>query len=163
MAGLVATQNAQKAVDRLFGIRRAYGLLEKDDFERYYRDVRMGTLVANQTPDWSENGSGNIFLAFRQTFNPGGVKTGFQLTNLQRGPNHYHEVVAAKSNYPRTVRKIRYRFRCLACLQAVPFSSPFYCPIISLSVVSPRRSPIWAISYIWEIPVPEHKSIRENP
>ena len=51
MAGLVATQNAQKAVDRLFGIRGAHGLFETDDFERYYRDVRMGTLVANQTPD----------------------------------------------------------------------------------------------------------------
>jgi len=50
MAGLVATQNAQKAVDRLFGIRGAHGLFETDDFERYYRDVRMGTLVANQTP-----------------------------------------------------------------------------------------------------------------
>ena len=51
MAGLVATQNAQLAVDRLFAIRGAHGLFEKDEFERYYRDVRMGTLVANQTPD----------------------------------------------------------------------------------------------------------------
>lgn len=51
MAGLVATQNAQSAVDRLFAIRGAHGLYEEDEFERYYRDVRMGTLVANQTPD----------------------------------------------------------------------------------------------------------------
>jgi alkylation response protein AidB-like acyl-CoA dehydrogenase len=51
MAGLVATQNAQKAVDGLFAVRGAHGLFENDDFERYYRDVRMGTLVANQTPD----------------------------------------------------------------------------------------------------------------
>ena len=51
MAGLVATQSAQKAVDGLFAVRGAHGLFEDDDFERYYRDVRMGTLVANQTPD----------------------------------------------------------------------------------------------------------------
>ena len=38
-------------MDRLFSIRGAHGLYEKDGFERYYRDVRMGTLVANQTPD----------------------------------------------------------------------------------------------------------------
>ena len=51
MAGLVATQNAQKAVDGLFAVRGAHGLFENDNFERYYRDVHMGTLVANQTPD----------------------------------------------------------------------------------------------------------------
>ena len=43
-AGLVGTQNAQKAADRLFSIRGAHGLYEKDGFERYYRDVRMGKL-----------------------------------------------------------------------------------------------------------------------
>ena len=51
MAGLVARENAQKAVDRLFGVRGAHGLYERDNFERYYRDVRMGTLHAVSTPD----------------------------------------------------------------------------------------------------------------
>jgi alkylation response protein AidB-like acyl-CoA dehydrogenase len=51
MAGLVARENAQKAVDRLFGVRGAHGLFESDNFERYYRDVRMGTLHAVSTPD----------------------------------------------------------------------------------------------------------------
>ena len=51
MAGLVARENAQKAVDRLFGIRGAHGLFESDNFERYYRDVRMGTLHAVSAPD----------------------------------------------------------------------------------------------------------------
>ena len=51
MAGLVARGNAQKAVDRLFGVRGAHGLFETDNFERYYRDVRMGTLHAVSAPD----------------------------------------------------------------------------------------------------------------
>ena len=51
MAGLVARENAQKAVDRLFGVRGAHGLFESDNFERYYRDVRMCTLHAVSTPD----------------------------------------------------------------------------------------------------------------
>ncbi len=51
MAGLVARENAQKAVDRLFAIRGAHGLFETDAFERYYRDVRIGTLHAVSTPD----------------------------------------------------------------------------------------------------------------
>jgi alkylation response protein AidB-like acyl-CoA dehydrogenase len=51
MAGLVARENAQKAVDRLFGVRGAHGLFESDNFERYYRDVRMGTLHAVSAPD----------------------------------------------------------------------------------------------------------------
>ena len=51
MAGLVARENAQRAVDRLFGVRGAHGLFESDNFERYYRDVRMGTLHAVSTPD----------------------------------------------------------------------------------------------------------------
>ena len=51
MAGLVARENAQKAVDRLFGIRGAHGLFESDNFERYYRDVRTGTLHAVSAPD----------------------------------------------------------------------------------------------------------------
>lgn len=51
MAGLVARENAQKAVDRLFSVRGAHGLFETETFERYYRDVRMGTLHAVSAPD----------------------------------------------------------------------------------------------------------------
>ncbi len=51
MAGLVARENAQRAVDRLFSIRGAHGLFESGNFERYYRDVRIGTLHAVSTPD----------------------------------------------------------------------------------------------------------------
>lgn len=51
MAGLVARENAQVAVDRLFSIRGAHGLFETSNFERYYRDVRIGTLHAVSTPD----------------------------------------------------------------------------------------------------------------
>jgi alkylation response protein AidB-like acyl-CoA dehydrogenase len=48
MAGLVARENAQTAVDRLFAVRGAHGLYESGNFERYYRDVRMGTLHARK-------------------------------------------------------------------------------------------------------------------
>ena len=51
MAGLVARENAQNSVDRLFAVRGAHGLYETDNFERYYRDVRMGTLHAVSAPD----------------------------------------------------------------------------------------------------------------
>ena len=51
MAGLVARENAQAAVDRLFSIQGAHGLFETGNFERYYRDVRIGTLHAVSTPD----------------------------------------------------------------------------------------------------------------
>ena len=51
MAGLVARENSQRAVDRLFAIRGAHGLFESGNFERYYRDIRMGTLHAVSTPD----------------------------------------------------------------------------------------------------------------
>jgi alkylation response protein AidB-like acyl-CoA dehydrogenase len=51
MARLVAQENAQRAVDRLFSIRGAHGLYESDDFERYYRDVRIGNLPAASSPD----------------------------------------------------------------------------------------------------------------
>jgi len=51
MACLVARENAQKAVDRLFGIRGAHGLSETSNFERYYRDVRIGTLHSFLAPD----------------------------------------------------------------------------------------------------------------
>ena len=51
MAGLVARENSQKAVDRLFAVRGAHGLYETGNFERYYRDARMGTLHAVSAPD----------------------------------------------------------------------------------------------------------------
>ena len=51
MAGVVACENAQKAVDRLFSVRGAHGLYETDSFQRYYRDVRFSTLVAGSAPD----------------------------------------------------------------------------------------------------------------
>jgi alkylation response protein AidB-like acyl-CoA dehydrogenase len=51
MACLVARENAQKAVDRLFSIRGAHGLSETSNFERYYRDVRIGTLHSFLAPD----------------------------------------------------------------------------------------------------------------
>ena len=50
MAALVARENAKVAVDRLFSIRGAHGLLETGNFERYYRDVRISTLHAASTP-----------------------------------------------------------------------------------------------------------------
>ena len=51
MAGHVARQNAQKAVEGLFVIRGAHGIYESSSFERYYRDVRVGTLPAPSAPD----------------------------------------------------------------------------------------------------------------
>lgn len=51
MASLVARENAQRAVERLWSVRGAHGLYETDNFERYYRDVRMGTLPAPHAPD----------------------------------------------------------------------------------------------------------------
>ena len=51
MDSLVANENAQQAVDGLFAVSGAHGPFENDDLERYYRDVRMETLVAGQTPD----------------------------------------------------------------------------------------------------------------
>jgi len=52
MDSLVANENAQKAVDGLFAVSGVHGLFENDDLERYYRDVRMGTFVANQPLTW---------------------------------------------------------------------------------------------------------------
>ena len=51
MAGLVARENAIKAVDHLFAIRGANGLFDTGNFERYYRDVRVGTLHAATSPN----------------------------------------------------------------------------------------------------------------
>ena len=70
MASLVATQSAQKAVNGLFAVRGAHGLSENDDFERYYRDVRMGTLVANQTPDLVREGLGKHLVGIPADVRP---------------------------------------------------------------------------------------------
>lgn len=51
MAGHMARQNSQKAVEGLWVIRGAHGLYEDETFERYYRDVRIGTLPAPSAPD----------------------------------------------------------------------------------------------------------------
>jgi 3-hydroxy-9,10-secoandrosta-1,3,5(10)-triene-9,17-dione monooxygenase len=51
MAGHMARQNSQKAVEGLWVIRGAHGLYEEEKFERYYRDVRIGTLPAPTAPD----------------------------------------------------------------------------------------------------------------
>ena len=52
MDSLVANENAQKAVGGSFAVSGGHGLFENDDLERYYRDVRMGTFVANQPLTW---------------------------------------------------------------------------------------------------------------
>ena len=51
MASVAARENAQKVVNELFAIRGAHGLYESANFERYYRDVRMSTLVAVYAPN----------------------------------------------------------------------------------------------------------------
>jgi alkylation response protein AidB-like acyl-CoA dehydrogenase len=51
MAGNLARENAQSSVERLFKIRGANGLYETNSFERYYRDVRIGTLPSPSNPD----------------------------------------------------------------------------------------------------------------
>ena len=51
MASVVARENAQRAVERLFSVRGAHGLYQTGNFERYYRDVRAGTLMAGAAPD----------------------------------------------------------------------------------------------------------------
>ena len=51
MAGLVAGENGIKAVDRLFSVRGPNGHFETENFDRYYRDVRVGTLHTVSTAD----------------------------------------------------------------------------------------------------------------
>lgn len=51
MAVLVAGGDTQKAVDRLFTVRGTHGLYENTQFERCYRDVRVGTLISMFAPD----------------------------------------------------------------------------------------------------------------
>jgi alkylation response protein AidB-like acyl-CoA dehydrogenase len=70
MAGLVARENAQKAVDRLFTIRGAHGLYETSNFERYYRDVRMVTLVAPTAPDLTREQIGKHFFGVAANARP---------------------------------------------------------------------------------------------
>ena len=70
MAGLVARENAQKAVDRMFSVRGARGLFEASDFERYYRDVRMGTLHALTTPDLVREEVGKHLLGIPMDVQP---------------------------------------------------------------------------------------------
>ena len=48
--GIGKTRTAQELASYAEG-RGAHGLFESDNFERYYRDVRMGTLHAVSTPD----------------------------------------------------------------------------------------------------------------
>ena len=70
MAGLVARENAQRAVDRLFSVRGAHGLYEGSDFERYYRDVRMGTLHALTAPDLVREEVGKHLLGIPMNVQP---------------------------------------------------------------------------------------------
>ena len=70
MAALVARENAQKAVDRLFSVRGAHGLYEARDFERYYRDVRMGTLHALTAPDLVREEVGKHLLGIPMNTQP---------------------------------------------------------------------------------------------
>ena len=72
MAGLVARENAQKAVDRLFAVRSAHGLFESGNFERYYRCVRMGTLHAVNAPDLMREQVGKHLFGIPWKFSPGG-------------------------------------------------------------------------------------------
>ena len=70
MAGLVARENAQKAVDRLFTIRGGNNLYETGDFERYYRDVRVGTLHAISTPDTIREAVGKHLFGITEGVQP---------------------------------------------------------------------------------------------
>ncbi|PKB80024.1 MAG: hypothetical protein BZY88_10255 [SAR202 cluster bacterium Io17-Chloro-G9] len=70
MAGLVARQNAQQAVDRLFAIHGAHGLFETGNFERLYRDVRMGTLHAVSAPEAVREQVGKTLLGIDQAAQP---------------------------------------------------------------------------------------------
>ena len=71
MDSLVANENAQQAVDGLFAVSGAHGPFENDDVERYYRDVRMETLVASQTPDLVREGLGKHLFGIPADVWPG--------------------------------------------------------------------------------------------
>lgn len=70
MAGHVARQNAQKAVEGLFVIRGAHGIYESSSFERYYRDVRVGTLPAPSAPDRVREQVGKYLFDIPADVNP---------------------------------------------------------------------------------------------
>ena len=70
MANLNARQSSQRAVDRLFDVRGASGLFESNDFERYYRDVRMATLHAILTPDLVREQIGKALLGIPADADP---------------------------------------------------------------------------------------------
>lgn len=70
MANVVACENAQKAVDRLFSIRGAHGLYETDPFQRHYRDVRFGTLVAGSAPDLMREQVGKYLFGIPEDVQP---------------------------------------------------------------------------------------------
>ena len=70
MANVVACENAQKAVDRLFSIRGAHGLYETDPFQRHYRDARFGTLVAGSAPDLMREQVGKYLFGIPEDVQP---------------------------------------------------------------------------------------------
>ena len=70
MAGLVARENSIKCVDRLFTIRGANGLFETRNFERYYRDVRVGTLHAATSPDLTREQVGKSLFGIPADIQP---------------------------------------------------------------------------------------------
>jgi len=70
MASVVARENSQQAVDRLFSVRGAHGLYETDPFQRYYRDVRFGTLVAGNTPDLTREQVGKYLFGIAEDVEP---------------------------------------------------------------------------------------------
>lgn len=70
MATVVARENSQQAVDRLFSVRGAHGLYENDPFQRYYRDVRFGTLVAGATPDLTREQVGKYLFGIPEDVQP---------------------------------------------------------------------------------------------
>ena len=63
MASQVARENAQKAVERLWVVRGSHGIYESENFERYYRDVRVGTLPAPSAPDRVRDYVGRFLFA----------------------------------------------------------------------------------------------------
>ena len=65
MAGNLARENAQSAVERLFKIRGANGLYETKSFERYYRDVRIGTLPSPSNPDMIRERIGRFMFGIK--------------------------------------------------------------------------------------------------
>ena len=70
MANVVACENAQKAVDRLFSVRGAHGLYESDPFQRHYRDARFGTLVAGSAPDLMREQVGKYLFGIPEDVQP---------------------------------------------------------------------------------------------